>query len=230
MKNKILCIIPARGGSKGIKNKNLIKFKGKPLLYWTLKIAKQINFFDKIIVSTDSKKIQRYAKNNNISAPFLRPKLISKDDTPMKDVILHVLEYFKDNNYFPTTVVLLQPTSPFRTKSTIVKAHNIFIKKKLDSLFSVEKIKHTHHPSYVFHDKKELLKSKLKNLNNKKNRQALKEMFALDGGVIFITKSKIVKKSIIAGKIDYIEVFQPESFDIDSYDDLKLCEMINVKL
>ena len=137
---------------------------------------------------------------------------------------------FKDNNYFPTTVVLLQPTSPFRTKSTIVKAHNIFIKKKLDSLFSVEKIKHTHHPSYVFHDKKELLKSKLKNLNNKKNRQALKEMFALDGGVIFITKSKIVKKSIIAGKIDYIEVFQPESFDIDSYDDLKLCEMINVKL
>ena len=67
-------------------------------------------------------------------------------------------------------------------------------------------------------------------MNNKKNRQALKEMFALDGGVIFITKSKIVKKSIIAGKIDYIEVFQPESFDIDSYDDLKLCEMINVKL
>ena len=173
---------------------------------------------------------QKYAENNNISAPFLRPKSISKDNTPMKDVILQVLEYYKDNNYFPTAVVLLQPTSPFRTKSTIIKAYNIFIKKKLDSLFSVEKIKHTHHPSYVFHDKKELLKSKLKNLNNKKNRQVIKDMYALDGGVIFITKSKIVKKSIIAGKIDYIEVFQPESFDIDTHDDLRLCKMINVKL
>ena len=230
MKNKILCLIPARGGSKGIKNKNLVNLKGKPLLYWTLKIAKQINFFDKIVVSTDSKKIQKYAQNNNISAPFLRPKSISKDNTPMKDVILQVLEYYKDNNYFPTAVVLLQPTSPFRTKSTIIKAYNIFIKKKLDSLFSVEKIKHTHHPSYVFHDKKELLKSKLKNLNNKKNRQVIKDMYALDGGVIFITKSKIVKKSIIAGKIDYIEVFQPENLDIDTADDLRLCEMINVKL
>ncbi len=230
MKNKILCLIPARGGSKGIKNKNLVKLKGKPLLYWTLKIAKQIDFFDKIVVSTDSKKIQRYAENNNVSAPFLRPKNISKDDTPMKDVIMHVLEYYKKNNYFPTAVALLQPTSPFRKKSTLIKACNIFIKKKLDSLFSVEKIKHTHHPNYVFHDKKEFLKSKLKNLNNKKNRQAIKSMFALDGGVIYITKSKIVKKSIIAGVIDYIEISQPESFDIDTIEDLKLCEMINIKL
>ena len=81
MKNKILCLIPARGGSKGIKNKNLVKLKGKPLLYWTLKIAKQIDFFDKIVVSTDSKKIQRYAEDNNVSAPFLRPKNISKDES-----------------------------------------------------------------------------------------------------------------------------------------------------
>ena len=225
-----LAIIPARSGSKRIINKNIKIFEGKPIICYSILTAKSSGIFDKIIVSTDSKKIQKYAENNNISAPFLRPKLISKDSTPMKDVILHVLEYFKDNNYFPTAVVLLQPTSPFRTKSTIVKAYNMFIKKKLDSLFSVEKIKHTHHPSYVFHDKKELLKSKLKNLNNKKNRQAFKEMFALDGGVIFITKSKIVKKSIIAGKIDYIEVFQPESFDIDTHDDLRLCKMINVKL
>ena len=69
MKNKILCLIPARSGSKGIKYKNLAKLKGKPLLYWTIQIAKKIKYFDKIVVSTDSKKFQNYAIKNNVCAP-----------------------------------------------------------------------------------------------------------------------------------------------------------------
>ena len=73
----VVCLIPARSGSKGIKYKNLAKLKGKPLLYWTIQIAKKIKYFDKIVVSTDSKKFQNYAIKNKVCAPFLRPKIIS---------------------------------------------------------------------------------------------------------------------------------------------------------
>ena len=230
MENKILCLIPARSGSKGIKNKNLVKLKGKPLLYWTLNLAKKIKLFDKIVVSTDSKKIQNYAKKNNVESPFLRPKNISTDTTPMKDVVLHVLKYYKESNYFPTAVALLQPTSPYRKKSTLVKACKIFMRDKLDSLFTVEKIKHTQHPNYVFKDKSNVLKNTLNNLKKKKNRQTIKDFFALDGGVIFIFKPSIVKKGLIGGRLAYIEVKQPESLDIDTLDDLKFAEKININL
>ena len=188
-------------------------------------------------------KIEKFIKLNRLNKiihlinfqnnpyPYLRKSNLSNDTIGIEPVLIDMVNHLKHSeNYQPDAVILLMPTSPFRKKSTLIKACNVFIKKKLDSLFSVENIKHTHHPNYVFHDKKEFLKSKLKNLNNKKNRQAIKSMFALDGGVIYITKSKIVKKSIIAGVIDYIKISQPESFDIDTIEDLKLCEMINIKL
>ena len=230
MQNRILCLIPARGGSKGIKNKNLAILKGKPLLYWTLNLAKKIKLFDKIVVSTDSKRIQNYAKKNKVESPFLRPKNISTDTTPMKNVILHTLKYYKKNNYLPTAVVLLQPTSPFRKKSTLIKACKIFIRDKLDSLFTIEKIKHTQHPDYIFHNKNNFLKNTLKKLNKKKNRQSIKDYFALDGGVIFIFKSSTIKKGLISGKLSYIEVKMPECLDIDNLDDLKFAEKININL
>ena len=71
MKRKILCVIPARAGSKGIKNKNMVNLKGKPLIYWTIKIAKKIRYFDKIVVSTNSKKIKKFSEKNKVEVPFL---------------------------------------------------------------------------------------------------------------------------------------------------------------
>ena len=230
MKNKILCLIPARSGSKGIKYKNLAKLKGKPLLYWTIKIAKKIKYFDKIIVSTDSKKFQKYAIKNKVSAPFLRPKIISRGDTSMKDVVLHTLDYFKKKNYIPSAVALLQPTSPMRKKSTLNKACRIFIKKKLDYIVSVEKIKHNHHPEFVFRDKNDFIKNKIKNIQKKKIRQKMNNLFGIDGGVITITKTKYVSKSLIGAKLDFLIVNRPESFDIDSIEDLQLCEITKIKL
>jgi N-acylneuraminate cytidylyltransferase/CMP-N,N'-diacetyllegionaminic acid synthase len=228
VKKKILCLIPARAGSKGIKNKNLVRLKRKPLLYWTIKLAKRIKYFDKIIVSTDSNKIQKYALKQGVDCPFLRPKIISGSRTPMLEVFNHTLQYLSDRNYNPYAVVLLQPTSPMRTAVTINKACKMFLKKKLDSLFSVEKIKHTYHPSFVFKNKFDLVKNKLKNIQKKKYRQNIDDLYALDGGVVFITKVKRNFKHLIGGKLGFIIVKKPESYDIDSIEDLKLCEKTKI--
>lgn len=224
MNKKLLCLIPARAGSKGIKNKNLALLKGKPLLYWTIKLAKKIKYFDKIIVSTDSKKIQKFSLEQGVDCPFLRPKKISGNKTSMLKVFNHAVDYLKHNNYNPYAVVLLQPTSPMRKIVTINKACKIFLKERLDSLFSVEKVKHNFHPSFVFKNKSDLLKNKLKNIQKKKNRQDINDLYALDGGVVFITKVKRNFKYLIGGKLNFILVKKPESYDIDTTEDLELCE------
>ena len=150
MKKKILCLIPARAGSKGIKNKNLVLLKGKPLLYWTIKLAKGIKYFDKIIVSTDSNKIQRYALKQGVDCPFLRPKIISGSKTPMLEVFNHTLQYLSDSNYNPYAVVLLQPTSPMRTAVTINKACKMFLKKKTRFIIFCRKDKTHLSPTICF--------------------------------------------------------------------------------
>ena len=99
MKNEILTIIPARSGSKGVKNKNIKLINGKPLIYWTIKEAKKSKL-SQIIVSTDSKKILRISKKFGADVPFLRPKKISKDNTEMTDVLKHALNFFYKKKIF----------------------------------------------------------------------------------------------------------------------------------
>ena len=132
MKNKILCFIPARKNSKGIKNKNLIKVNGKPLIYYTLKHAldlkKKLNLH--IHLSTDSKEILEYAeKNFNIKTDYIRPKNISSDNSKMIDSAMHSIDWYESKNIIFTDLLLLQPTNPVRKKSELIKAVNIFKKK-----------------------------------------------------------------------------------------------------
>jgi CMP-N-acetylneuraminic acid synthetase len=91
---KVLCVIPARGGSKRIPNKNIKKFLGKPLIYHTIKAAINSKIFDKIVVSTDSKKIKNIAKKYGAEVPFIRPKRIS-GDVPTEDVTVHAVNFYK---------------------------------------------------------------------------------------------------------------------------------------
>lgn len=230
MKKKIICIIPARAGSKGIKNKNMVKLKGKPLIYWTIKLAKKIKYFDKIIVSTNSKKIQNYSKINGIKTPYLRPEKISKDKTSMDEVVKDVVKYFKAINYIPYAVAILQPTSPFRKTSTIDKACKIFLKKKYDSLTTIEEIKHNHNPHYLFKNKTEFKKKVFNKLKKKKIRQNEKIFFGLDGGVIFLTKVKVLNNYLIGGNLGFVKVSMPESMDIDNNNDLEICRKLNLKI
>ena len=131
----ILGLIPARSGSKRIKNKNIYELNGKPLIQYTIEAAKNSKLLDDVIVSTDSKRIAEIANNFNINDPFLRPKKLSGDKIEMIEVIKHVVKKkkFKKINL----IMLLQPTSPLRTNIDIDKSIKLFSLKRADTLVSV---------------------------------------------------------------------------------------------
>ena len=128
---KILALIPARSGSKGIKNKNLKKIKNKSLLSISIQLAKKLKVFKKIIVSTDSKKIANEAKKFSAEVPFIRPKKISGDKSKMIDVCLHAINFYENKNIYFDALIVLQPTSPMRTKKTLLKCYRLLKKKML---------------------------------------------------------------------------------------------------
>ena len=230
MKNKkILCLIPARGGSKEIKNKNLLPLKSKPLIYWSIKLAKKIKFFDRVVVSTDSLKIKSVAEKFGAEVPFIRPKKISKSQTPMIDVINHCILFYKKKNIKFDAITLFQPTSPFRKKKTVENSIKKFFKNKLDTLFSVERIKHNHNPYYLFSDKKEL-KKRIKKFRKKPIRQKEKKYYGMDGGAIFMFKSQYKLKRIFGNKFDFVKVSKFEAIDIDTKEDLNLAKSIKFKI
>ena len=136
----ILCFIPARAGSKSIKNKNLYKINSKPLIYYTIKFAQKIknNF---IFVSTDSTKILKYTNKLNLNNKYIRPKKLSGDRSLVIDALIDSLNWLKKKGKIFNTVILLQPTNPVRNIIEFNKALAIFKKKKLDSLASVTKMR-----------------------------------------------------------------------------------------
>ena len=136
---KILAIIPARSGSKSIKDKNIVYYKGKPLIYHTIKAAIKSKLINRVIVSTDSKKYKKISEKFGAEVPFLRPKKFSTDHSLDYDYVLHATKFFFKKKYYPDLIVLLRPTTPNRQISIIDKGIKLFIKnfKKYDSMRSV---------------------------------------------------------------------------------------------
>ncbi|MAH97780.1 MAG: hypothetical protein CMA12_00315 [Euryarchaeota archaeon] len=143
---KIVAIIPARKGSKGIKNKNIILYKNKPLIYHSIKSALKLKKIDKVLVSTDSKKFKNIAEKYGATV-ILRPKKISKDNSLEKEFLVHAYNYLKKKEKFIVDLfILLRPTCPDRDIKDLKKALNIAIKnfEKFSSLRSVHKL---HNPA-----------------------------------------------------------------------------------
>ena len=140
MYKKILAIIPARGGSKGIPHKNIYPLYNRPLIEYTIEAAIKSNRFDDVIVSTDDEEIATASKKAGASVPFMRPENISGDHAKTIDVILHAIDYLNliGKNY--DIVVLLQATSPLRNSDDIKKALDFFIKNDIRSMASAKDI------------------------------------------------------------------------------------------
>lgn len=119
---KILGVIPARGGSKGVPRKNIRPLLGKSLIQWTYEEAAQCTQIDRIILSTDDEEIAQHGKQIGLEVPFLRPAHLAADTTPMIDVLTDLLDKLEAENYFPDALLLLQPTSPLRTHEHIRQA------------------------------------------------------------------------------------------------------------
>jgi CMP-N,N'-diacetyllegionaminic acid synthase len=126
----VLTVIPARGGSKRVTRKNLIELGGKPLINWTLDLALEIFDNQSVLVSTDNEKIARTAIKTGANVPWLRPYELSQDNSSLVEVTLHALEWFEANVQIVDCILLLQPTSPFRTLANIKSALDLFEKNR----------------------------------------------------------------------------------------------------
>tara|TARA_B100000686_G_C16777422_1_gene969461 strand:- start:2045 stop:2734 length:690 start_codon:yes stop_codon:yes gene_type:complete len=135
-----IAIIPARSGSKRIKGKNIKKFCGKPIIYFPINAAKRTNLFDRIIVSTDSKKIASLAKSLKVEAPFLRPAKLSGDNVSTTDVVKHAIKWLKKRKCNPTYVCCIYPTAVFAKSNDIKKSYKEIKKGNWNYVFLASSI------------------------------------------------------------------------------------------
>lgn len=229
---KVLGIIPARGGSKGVPGKNIKKLGKKPLLQYTAEVALKSKYLDKVIVSSDDDAIIKVAKQLGVVVPFIRPADLAVDSSPTLPVIQHALTYFKSIGEEFDAVCLLQPTSPFRTVEFLNTAIEQFIKKETDSLISVQKVPHEYNPHWVFQPNKNgLLEIATGEKEIISRRQDLPDTFHRDGS-IYITKVAVLlnKKSLFGDSISYIETPKEYYVNIDTMEDWKRAEKILLNL
>ena len=211
---RFLCLIPARKNSKRLKNKNFQKIKGEMLIEHTLKLASSINEFDNILLSSDNLNLSRVLKKYPKIKFLRRPSRLAKDQTKMKEVIKHAINYSKKQGRNFDAIVLLQPTSPLRKKSTILRSIKKFKRLKPDFLTSIKILKHNETPNMSF---RILNIQKIKKLNIH-IKQYNNDWYCLDGGTIFIFK--VPGSFSMLGKGAFIKVEFPENIDIDTKEDL----------
>ncbi len=145
---RILALIPARGGSKGLPHKNILPFLGKPLICWTIEQALASTLIDEVFVSTDDEVIAETARKSRVNVPFLRPAELARDDSPTIDTIIHTLDYFGREAF--DILALLEPTSPLRKESDIDGALTLLIDNLslAEAIVSVGEV-HTENPFIV---------------------------------------------------------------------------------
>ena len=218
---KIIAIIPARSGSKGLKDKNIKPLNGKPLIAYTIEAAKQCGFFDRIIVSTDSEKYAEISKQFGADVPFLRSAENSGDKSGSWDVVKEVLSKL-DIKY--DIVVLLQPTSPLRTSQDIKNAVNMFFDKDADTLFSVCE---TPHPVFWCNTLNDDMSAKdFIKPEYQKPRQQLPKTYTINGAVYIVKTEKLDNLDMYSSK-GYVYIMDKEhSVDIDSELDFKYVEAL----
>lgn len=229
---KILGVIPARGGSKGVPRKNIKELNGKPLIQYTADVALESELIDTLVLSSDDNEIIEVAKKIGIDVPFVRPNDLAQDKSPTFPVIIHALEYYKSIGIEFDAVCLLQVTSPFRSVDFLNKAIKKFIDQDADSLVSVQEVPHEYNPHWVFkpNDNEELkLVTGEKEIISR--RQNLPKTYHRDGS-IYITKTSVLlnQNSLYGNKIAYIESPKEWYVNIDTMKDWGQAVELGLKL
>lgn len=225
---RILAIIPARAGSKGIPQKNIKLLNGKSLLAYTSEIALQSKYLTEVIVSTEDEQITAVAKKLGITVPFVRPMALAQDNTPTIDVIIHALQWYEKHNIFFEAVCLLQVTSPIRTVAFLNKAIEKFIGSDCDSLVSVLRVPHEYNPHWTFEvNEAGNLKIATGEANIIPRRQELPTAYHRDGS-IYITRTEVLLKEFsLYGKSTTFIESDPEFYvNIDTVQDWEKAEEI----
>lgn len=223
---KILGLIPARGGSKGVPKKNIKLLNGKPLLQYTLEVAMNSQRLDKVIVSSDDDEIINVSKALGAEIPFIRPAFLADDASSTLSVVQHAIRFFKEKGENYDAVCLLQVTNPFRNVLFLDNAIDKFKEEEPDSLFSVSRIPHAYNPHWAFLKNDE---GDLKIATGEKEiitrRQDLPVSYFRNGS-IYITKADVIlnDNSLYGEKISFVESSEETAINIDTIEDWKKAE------
>ncbi len=227
---KILAIIPARGGSKGVPRKNIKLLGGKPLIYYILSAALKSKALDYVAVSSEDEEIlnitKKYGEGNNKFILVKRPKYLSKDTTLAQPVLKHAIDEIENKKgYKFDYIVMLQATTPFVVSSDIDNAVKKIIKTKADSVVSVYQINDTH-PVKIKRIIKDRLYQYIPSLKETVfRRQDLSPAYKRNGGIYISKRNVIMKQNLIWGKVCRPYIMSPEmSIDINNNVDFSLAE------
>ena len=225
---KVLAITLARGGSKKIKNKNIVSLNKKPLIYYTIKEAKKSKRITDYIVSTDSLKIAKVSKKYGAEVPFLRPKLLSRDKSTSVDALIHALNFMeKLKGYKYDFIIELMATNPLKTSKDIDTVISMMERKKYDSVIAVNRL-FDHHPARI----KKIVKNKLIDFSFKESlesrRQDLKpHAFIRSGSIYGMSRGFLKKKLRYKSKVSVPYVLDSKKvLNIDEPWDLLLAKSI----
>jgi N-acylneuraminate cytidylyltransferase/CMP-N,N'-diacetyllegionaminic acid synthase len=222
----ILALIPARGGSKGVPRKNIKLLLDKPLIAYTIEAALQVDFIDKVIVSTDDLEIAQISREYGAEVPFLRPYELATDEARSIDVILHAMDWMEKKHGAFNLILLLQPTSPFRNSEDIKTALDIFFKKNAKAVVSVCEAEHSPLWMNTLNDDLNMKDFIRKDILNK-NRQELGKYYRINGAIYIAEWDYLKQNKTFFGDKTYAYIMPKErSIDIDTEMDFKFAEFL----
>lgn len=225
----ILGLIPARGGSKGIPQKNIVPLAGKPLIAHTIQAAKASRYLSRVIVSTDDQAIATVAQEWGAEVPFLRPATLANDTAPAIGVMQHAIHQLAEDGWQANLIVYLQPTSPLRTTQNIDDCIQRHQQHHAQTVVSVVAVPHHYNPISLFKvaqngQAQDFIETEQRVLR----RQDKPKLYARNGpAVLVLTAKRIMEDKILYGEQTYLyEMKHQESVDIDSPFDLAYAEWL----
>jgi len=223
----ILGIIPARGGSKGIPDKNIIPISGKPLVAYSIEAAKRSRRLNDIILSTDSEKIAKCAEKFGLKCESMRPAELATDNAKTVDVVIYeVLEYEKKHNLTVDFIVLLQPTAPFRTSSDIDNAVDLFLSRNGESLISVCEVG-ADHPLVMYYLNNGCLTPILEEGKTMRRRQEFNPVYLRNGALYIVSRSLVFNQHTFVNEKPLAFVMpETRSVNIDAPIDIRIAEYL----
>ncbi|MCX6351887.1 MAG: acylneuraminate cytidylyltransferase family protein [Bacteroidetes bacterium] len=223
---KVLGIITARGGSKGVPRKNIKLLAGKPLLYYTAIPALNAKSLSKVCLSTDDAEIAEVGKSLGVDVPFLRPAALAEDATPTLPVLQHALNFYKEQGEVFDAICLLQPTNPLRQTHVIDACVNKLFEQDLDSVVTTLKVPYEYNPHWVFFEQDNgELKLSTGGTEPITRRQALPAAYHREGSV-YVTKANVIleQNSLYGKRVGGYLLELPCPINIDTMDDWAVAE------
>ena len=231
---KVLAIIPARGGSKRVIDKNTKLLNGKPLISYTINAAKASELLFDIIISTDSNQIADVAQKHGGKVPFLRPKEFAADSSGDRDYLIHALTWYQNElNVKIDAVCILRPTSPFRTAELIDKGIELLENSSCDSIRSMSIVSGVHHPYWMYKEENSFAKGIIDGISIEQyfQSQLLPDVYRLNGCVDIIKSDCLLnlEKNLYGTNIKILETPKKQDLDIDTPEDFEYCEWLMTK-